>query len=143
MEISAFYKAYAQAEQSPIVICDINKKILFLNNYALNHYAAYKLDNIVGKSLNLFMTEEARSKLDMALEWFKEDKSNNRVFGYHDPSINTDGYIVALRDSEGDLIGFCGRHERRSVETCPKYDFKDGEKEEIPVRNPYDNKGIL
>ena len=121
MELTEFFKGYADIEQSPIVICDLSCRILYLNPYAENMYSAYGGKALLGKLLNSYMDEETKSKVDMVIEWFKESPENNRVFGFHDKSLHTDAYIIALRDESGKLIGFSSRHEYRIIWTDPPY----------------------
>ena len=59
----------------------------------------------------------------MSVEWFKEDKKNNKVFALHDTRNNMDMYILAIRDSKNRLIGFYGRREDRTPDCGKEFDL--------------------
>ena len=57
-------KSYADTEEFPLVICDKDYKIKYLNPEAEKTYEKYGGKDLVGRSLNVFMHEEARSKAE-------------------------------------------------------------------------------
>ena len=59
----------------------------------------------------------------MCVEWFKEDKKNNKVFALHDKNNNMDMYILAIRNTNGELIGFYGRREDRTPDQGKMFDL--------------------
>ena len=46
------------------------------------------------------------------------------IYTSFNPKENKDVYMVALRDDDGNLIGYYEKHEYRNNETMKKYDFK-------------------
>ena len=42
---------------------------------------------------------------------------------YHDDKENKDVYMIALRNEEGNLIGYYEKHEYRNPETQSPYQF--------------------
>ncbi len=58
------------------------------------------------------------------MEWFGKSKDNNIIYTSFNPKENKDVYMVALRDDDGNLIGYYEKHEYRNNETMKKYDFK-------------------
>ena len=59
----------------------------------------------------------------MSVEWFKEDVKNNKVFALHDKVNNMDMYILSIRNSKKELIGFYGRREDRTPEQGKEFDL--------------------
>lgn len=106
---------------SPVVICDLNYRITFMNKSAEKRYENLGGGDIVGTLLSRYFDTEAMSRVEMAVEWFKEDKKNNIIFCEHDEKTNEDVYIVAIRNSNGELICFGGAYYCRTHETRQAY----------------------
>ena len=121
MNMTEFFKGIVDTEEGPIVICDIDYKILYLNPTAMTHYK--KADTMVGNHLEVFLDEEMMSKVRMTFEWFKEDEKNNHVFVLHDNACNGDMYMLAIRNAKKELIGFYGRLESRTPDTSKEFDI--------------------
>ena len=121
MNTLTFFEGLINSKQSPVVICDTDYKIVFMNTFALKEYGKYGGRDMIGKHLNLFCNTETMSKVDMVVEWFKEDKANNRIFAVHKKETNEDIYIVALRDDNQNLIGFSSVYECRTPEQNDVY----------------------
>ena len=58
------------------------------------------------------------------LEWFRESRSNNRIYTYRNDKENKDVYMIAIRDEQGELIGYYEKHEYRNDEKAKLYDFE-------------------
>ena len=58
------------------------------------------------------------------MDWFKKSKSNNKVHTFYNEKENKDVYMVALRDAEGELIGYYEKHEYRNVDGTPLYEME-------------------
>ena len=108
---------------SELVICDTNNKIIYMNRSAEDRYKKYIDIDLVGHDLMAFINEEARSRLEMVIEWFKEDEANNRIFAYHDDEFDCDCYLNAMRDNSGRFIGYYGIREHRRRESASQYQF--------------------
>ena len=117
MDKLKFFKSIIDSDQAPVVICNLEHIVVYMNKSAIMHY---KMD-ITGKSIKECHTDAANEKIDRVVEWFKKDKENNTVFTYHNPKEKKDVYMVALRDDEGTLIGYYEKHEYRTLETQELY----------------------
>lgn len=115
--INKYFKSIVDQTEEPIVICDLEFKILYMNDNAITNYNK----NLVGKSLRDCHNEQSNQKMEQILDWFKKDIKNNKVYTYHSNKSNRDTYIVALRDENNELIGFYERHISRNTETKEKY----------------------
>lgn len=121
MDISTFFKSVLEQDRAAIVICDPEHIIIYMNPAAVRRYA--KHGNILGKSLLDCHNEHANEMIKRVVEWFAEDKSHNIVYTFHNEKENKDVYMVALRDDDGELIGYYEKHEYRDRETMKMYDL--------------------
>ena len=119
-DISSFFKSYVETEEVPVVMCDLDYRIIYANRSALEEFGKYDLT--VGRSLRLYMDEESLSKINVVVEWFKESTDNNRIFVGRIEEENTDLYITAVRDENNNLIGFCNKRKNRNADKCEPYD---------------------
>ena len=120
-DISDFFVSYAETEDFPLVMCDLDYRITYINPAAAKAYENYGGRDLVGRSLSVFMDEEARSKVDMVIEWFKEDREHNCLLAVQDNRSDKDIYMCALRNGNGELIGFCSRHRSRIKDSAEPY----------------------
>lgn len=123
MELSVFFKSVIDADNMPVVLCDTNHTIIYMNPSAVERYSKWGGADIIGHSLLACHNEESNSIIRMVLEWFEESKDNNKVFTLHKENENKDIYMVALRDDNGNLIGYYEKHEYRNPETSPRYNM--------------------
>ncbi|MBR6070499.1 MAG: hypothetical protein IKP78_07930 [Ruminococcus sp.] len=120
MELSTYFKSFIETEEEPVTICDLDFRIIYLNKAANSAYAKIGGYDIVGKSLNTYIDVETQSKINMVVEWFKESPENNRVFACK-VKASVDGYVYALRDENGELIGFCNKRKSRVPDETEPY----------------------
>lgn len=120
-ELFDFFKGIIDSEEGPIVICNMDYRIIYENPAAERYYAP--ASPLTGKLLEIYLDEEMMSKVVMSVEWFKEDKKNNKVFALHDKHNNMDMYILAVRNSKSELIGFYGRREDRNPDEGKMFDL--------------------
>lgn len=121
MENSVFFKSVIDQDRAPIVICNLNHEILYLNPAARERYKKY--GELTGKSLLDCHNAESNEKIRQVLEWFGADKEHNSVYTTQNERENKDVYMIALRDENGELIGYYEKHEIRTAETMKKYDL--------------------
>jgi len=122
MDASYYVERLIDTKPTPVVICDLEYRIVFMNTCAKQRYKKSNGEDIVGKKLHAFVDIETLSKIDMVVEWFKESKENNKVFSQHTES-NTDVYIIAIRDLDGELIGFTDIFEERDPDNGETFDL--------------------
>lgn len=122
MDASIFLERLIDTKPTPIVICDLEYRIVFMNECARKRYEEFGGADMIGKKLQTFADIETISKVDMVVEWFKESKNNNKVFSQHTDD-NADVYIIAIRDENGELIGFTDIFEVRDPDRGKTYDL--------------------
>ena len=123
MELAQFFKSLVDEDKCAVVICDINHKIIYMNPVACERYSKRGGAALVGKSLLDCHNSKSNEMIVKVIEWFKTSKSNNRIYTYHNEKENKDVYMIALRDEQGELIGYSEKHEYRNRETEPVYNF--------------------
>ncbi len=123
MELIDYFKGIIDTAKSPIVVCNLDYRIIYMNKAAIESYQTKYHNEMTGTSVRRYFNEEALSKLDMSIEWFKEGLDNNKVFAFHDDNENKDVYIRAIRNADKELIGFFDYHEYRDPEQGKEYDL--------------------
>ena len=118
MNCDMFFKSVIDSDQAPVVICDLNHTVVYMNPSSIERY---KVD-LTGKSIKACHNADSNAIIDRGVAWFGESKENNRAFTLHDTKENKDVYMIALRDGKGDLIGYYEKHEYRTSE-CQKARF--------------------
>ena len=120
MKLYNLFKSILEQDAAPVVVCDINDIIVYMNPSAINHYNK----NLVGDNIKNCHPSKANEKIDRVIGWFKESADNNIVYTYHSEKENKDVYMVALRDDDGALIGYYEKHEYKNKETLSLFSFK-------------------
>ncbi|MBE6780094.1 MAG: fatty acid/phospholipid synthesis protein PlsX [Ruminococcaceae bacterium] len=117
MELSKFFKSVLEQDTAPVVICDLEHTVVYMNPASISRYHT----DLTGKSLKACHNAESGAKIDRVVAWFAESKDNNMVFTSRNDKENKDIYMVALRDDNGTLIGYYEKHEYRNQETAELY----------------------
>lgn len=122
-DINEIYKSVLEADRAAVVICDLEHVIVYMNPAAVDRYAKWGGKDLMGRSLLNCHTEKSREMILKVLDWFKASKDNNIVYTFFNEKENKDVYMVALRNEEGNLIGYYEKHEYRNRETMKMYDI--------------------
>lgn len=112
-----------EQDRCAVVICNLEHEIIYMNPAAVERYARRGGAKLLGRSLLDCHKEESVEAIKRVVAWFGESTKHNRIYTYHNKKENKDVYMVALRDGEGQLIGYYEKHEYRNAETCGKYQF--------------------
>ena len=123
MELNAYFKSIIEQDREHVVICDLNHTILYMNPSAIRDYAKYGGASLLGRSLMNCHNPQSVAAIQKVVDWFAADQSHNLIFTHYDEKHDRDVYMVALRDDDGNLIGYYEKHEYRDPETLPRYDF--------------------
>jgi len=123
MELTAFFKSVLEQDRAPVVLCDLDHTIVYMNPAAIDRYAYRGGAALLGKSLLYCHNAEAGVMIRRVAAWFAESPDHNCVFESYNEEENKDVYMIALRDDEGKLIGYYEKHEYRDRETAKLYDL--------------------
>ena len=121
MNLNPFFKSVVDQCPTQIIICNTDHEILYMNPAAAEGQMKSGGYSLVGKNLKNCHNPDSVEKIQKVVEWFKADKENNIMFTYRNEKKNKDVYMVALRDENGELIGYYERHEMRSYENAEPY----------------------
>lgn len=124
MKISALFKSIVDSDIAPIVICETDHKIVYMNPAAIERYAKRGGAELIGQSLLDCHNEESNEKIKTVIEWFELSADNNRIFTFHNDKEDKDVYMIALRDDDHRLIGYYEKHEYRQRETALPYEVE-------------------
>lgn len=116
-----FFKSILDQDGSPVVVCDLQHKILYMNPVAVARYGQFGGEKLLGKSLLDCHNSKSGQMIHQVLDWFRADCSHNRVHTAYNEQENKDVYMVALRNEQGTLIGYYEKHEYRQRDTGPLY----------------------
>lgn len=118
--LNKLFKSILEQDTAPIVVCDLDDIIVYMNPSAIERYHK----DLTGSNLKNCHNAKSNDMIEKVLAWFKESKGNNIIYTYHNDKENKDVYMVALRDDNGELIGYYEKHEYRNRETDTLYNFK-------------------
>ncbi len=119
MLLNKLFKSVLEQDRSPIVICNLEHTIVYMNPVAIECYHK----DLTGQNLKNCHNEKSNELIDKVVLWFKESADNNIIYTYNNPKENKDVYMVALRDENGELIGYYEKHEYRTKESGKLYEF--------------------
>ena len=109
-----FFKSVIDADDAPVVICDLEHTIVYMNPTAVKRYEKRGGAALVGRSIKGCHDGDSNDKIE----------GNNKVYTFRNEKENKDVYMIALRDEEGELIGYYEKHEYRNIETMKLYDME-------------------
>lgn len=124
MELGEFFKSVIEQDKCAVVICNLEHEIIYMNPAAINRYEKRGGAALVGKSLLDCHGPQSSEMIEKVVSWFSQSMEHNRIYTFHNEKENKDVYMVALRNAEGNLIGYYEKHEYRVTETAKFYDFK-------------------
>ena len=124
MELNACFKSIIEQDREHVVICDLKHTILYMNPSAIRDYAKYGGASLLGRSRMNCHNPQSVAAIQKVVDWFAADKSHNLIFTHYDARHDRDVYMVALRDDDGNLIGYYEKHESRTRETMKRYDME-------------------
>ncbi len=119
MLLNKLLKSVLEQDRAPVVICDLEHTIAYMNPVAIERYHK----DFTGENLKTCHNEKSNELIDKVIAWFSKSAENNIVYTYNNEKENKDVYMVALRDDDGTLIGYYEKHEYRTKETGKLYEI--------------------
>ena len=121
MELSRFFKSIIDQDPMPIVICDLMHMIVYMNPAAIETYSDDGGEKLIGLLIFDCHSRLSAAKIDKVVRWFSESPDNNVIHTFYNEKRGKDVYMVALRDDDGNLIGYYEKHESRIRDETPFY----------------------
>ena len=125
MELSKYFKSVIDMDRASVVICNLRHEIIYMNPAAIGRYVKWGGADLLGKNLLDCHNAVSRDMIHKVVDWFAASREHNIIYTSHNSKENKDVYMVALRDENGDLIGYYEKHEYRNRETEDFYVFND------------------
>lgn len=116
-----FFKSLIDEDRAPVVICDPDHTIIYMNPAAAENYKKHGGYELLGKSLLDCHNDKSNEMIKKVVEWFADDSSHNRIHTFFNQKQNKDVYMIALRNEEGKLIGYYEKHEYRNRDDAEIY----------------------
>ena len=113
MELTAFFKSVLEQDPAPVVLCDLDHTIVYMNPSAMARYAKHGGGALVGSSLLDCHNPQSNELIERVVAWFAQDKDHNSVYTFYNEKENKDVYMIALRGDDGALIGYYEKHVYR------------------------------
>ena len=121
MDLSPFFKSIIDQDPMPVVICDLNNIIVYMNPAAIENCDDDGGEKLVGLLIFDCHSHASVEKIDRVVKWFAQSPDNNIMHTFYNEKKCKDGYMVALRDESGKLIGYYEKHELRRRDETPFY----------------------
>ncbi len=83
-----YFKSVCDCDRSPVVICDKNHTIIYMNSSACLRYAKSGGEALIGKSLLNCHGNKSNEMIKKIAEWFEEDPKNNMIYTSRNDSEN-------------------------------------------------------
>lgn len=117
MELNEFFKGIIDGNDKQIVICNLNHEIIYMNPAAVKQYEKRGGAALIGRSLLDCHNPCSKELIIKNVQEMKEDKSVNKIFEFHKTrdGANDDVYCVAIRNENGELIGYYEQFEDKNL----------------------------
>ncbi|MCF0224228.1 MAG: fatty acid/phospholipid synthesis protein PlsX [Fibrobacter sp.] len=123
VDLAPFLASIIDQDNTAVVVCDLDHTIIYMNPFAIRAQEKRGGAALIGRNLLACHNPESQEKIKRVMEWFKADVNHNRVHSFFNEKQNKDGYMIALRDAKGSLIGYYEKHEYRTKDETPFYDM--------------------
>lgn len=121
MELTNYFKSVVDQDRCPVVICNTEHEIIYMNPTAISRYAKSGGAALVGQSIFCCHNAHTQEMIKKVISWFSESAEHNIMYTYRNEKENKDVYMVALRNDEKKLIGYYEKHEYRNIETAETF----------------------
>ena len=120
-DLSPFFKSIIDQDTMPVVVCNLLHEIVYMNPAAIENYSDDGGEKLIGLLIFDCHSQASAEKIDRVVKWFSESKENNIIHTFYNEVKEKDVYMVALRDDDGELIGYYEKHESRARDKTPLY----------------------
>ena len=84
--LTKLFKSILEMDKAPIVVCDTQSTVVYMNPSAIQRYHA----DLTGKSVKSCHPTAANEKIDRVLAWFAKNPDNNMVYTFRNEKENKD-----------------------------------------------------
>ena len=123
-ELSQFFKSIIDQDPMPVVVCNLMHEIVYMNPAAIENYSDDGGEKLIGLVIFDCHSHASAEKIDRVVRWFSESPDNNIIHTFYNEKKQRDVYMVALRNDDGELIGYYEKHESRKRDEMPMYGMR-------------------
>lgn len=117
VDLNIIFKGIIDGDEQPVVICNLEHEIIYMNPAAVNRYESAGGAGLVGKSLLKCHNPCSAEIIRRSIEIMSRDKSVNKIFEVHSTrhGENNDVYTAAIRNENEELIGYYEKFEDKNL----------------------------
>ena len=91
MDLTPYFKSVLDQDRVPVVLCDLNHTVIYMNPAAGERYAKQGGMALVGTSLLNCHPPKANEMIERVVEWFAQSKAHDLMYTYRNDKENKDG----------------------------------------------------
>ncbi|MCC8192479.1 MAG: PAS domain-containing protein [Ruminococcus sp.] len=116
-DLNMFFKGIIDIDEKAIVICNLSHTIIYMNPAAEKQYEKSGGGALVGHSIFDCHNPHSKEIILKNINAMKADKLLNKIFEFHKDrnGCNDDVYCQAIRDENGELIGYYEKFEDKNL----------------------------
>ena len=116
MKLDDAFRSIVEDLDEEICLADTDHVIRYMNRESIKRYAHRGGESLIGKSLFGCHNDNSRKLIQKYTDMMTEDKNLHEInMGYNSKHDETN-YMIAVRDSDGRLIGYYEKHVKGRVE---------------------------
>ena len=117
MNLTPFFKGIIDSDDQAVVICNTQHEIIYMNPAAVKRYEKSGGAQLVGKSVLDCHNPRSVEIIRRNIEIMTNDKGVNKIFEAHSTKNggNYDIYTTAIRNEDGELIGYYEKFEDKNL----------------------------
>lgn len=117
MNLTPFFKGIIDSDDQAVVICNTKHEIVYMNPAAVKRYEKSGGVQLVGKSVLDCHNSRSVEIITRNIDIMTNDKSINKIFEAHSTKNggNNDIYTTAIRNEDGELIGYYEKFEDKNL----------------------------
>ena len=120
-DLKPFFKSIIDQDPMPVVVCDLTHIIVYMNPAAMEQYSDEGGEKLIGLLIFDCHSRVSSEKIDRVVKWFSDSRENNIMHTSYNGKKDKDFYMVALRDEDGNLIGYYEKQASRVRDASPIY----------------------
>lgn len=93
MDLALFFKSVLDQDRAPVVLCDLEHTIIYMNPAAGERYAGQGGMGLVGTSLLDCHPPKANEMIQRVVDWFQADQKHNLIYTFRNDKENKDVYM--------------------------------------------------
>ena len=110
MVMERLFMEVLEQERTSAVIFGTDGTILYMNPAAHGVYERHGSYDMIGRKFMDYHPQDTCRKIELAERWLQDDEDNDEIELFYSDSPDRIVRILALRDDDGKVIGYCERY---------------------------------